>query len=192
MWADRANARYFAARGVESSLIHGGPNTPAVVQVLAAFALDQVLNACIEMALEHRPLHRAAEVGPQTAHADVGDWRAGRSRRQPVAGLFRQHAGDWHAGSGIPVRGPRLRSRDAPPHSSGICLGRAAVVSHGSTCRRAGVGNGVGTCSCTQRSPARACAVSSRLGREISCRSPVAWRKPSLSAPFSNVQSQLL
>ena len=35
-WYLAESKGYFAARGVESSLIHGGPNTPAVVQVLAA------------------------------------------------------------------------------------------------------------------------------------------------------------
>jgi ABC-type nitrate/sulfonate/bicarbonate transport system substrate-binding protein len=35
-WYLAESKGYFAGRGVESSLIHGGPNTPAVVQVLAA------------------------------------------------------------------------------------------------------------------------------------------------------------
>ena len=35
-WYLAESKGHFASRGVESSLIHGGPNTPAVVQVLAA------------------------------------------------------------------------------------------------------------------------------------------------------------
>ena len=35
-WYLAESKGYFSARGVESSLVHGGPNTPAVVQVLAA------------------------------------------------------------------------------------------------------------------------------------------------------------
>ncbi len=35
-WYLAESKGYFAGRGVESSLVHGGPNTPAVVQVLAA------------------------------------------------------------------------------------------------------------------------------------------------------------
>ncbi|MEM9711323.1 MAG: ABC transporter substrate-binding protein [Actinomycetota bacterium] len=44
-WYLAESKGYFSERGVESDLVHGGPNTPAVVQVLAARDADVGLSA---------------------------------------------------------------------------------------------------------------------------------------------------